>query len=221
MDNSVKLYLGRFTGKQLFLILLPVFLVASTYFAFQYFCTIWGLKVRYLAGFLFYWIVWCIFAPLVLLEKKEIVGLFRKPENGRYRWLNVVLLVIPCVFAIFGGPFLARLPKVTSEIAFLSFVIASVNAVGEEVLWRGVYCHYFQQPVMGLVFPLIGFAVWHVSPNSVNPSSYGVPLFVLFSGILGIFWGIVAYRTKSIRWTLLSHIIVDLSGFGAMFYLSQ
>ncbi|MEA4969511.1 MAG: hypothetical protein VB051_03165 [Candidatus Pelethousia sp.] len=60
-----------------------------------------------------------------------------------------------------------------------------------------------------------------VAPDSVNPSSYGAPLFVLFSGILGMCRGIVAYRTKSIRWTLLSHIVVDFSGFGAMFYLSN
>lgn len=220
MGDAGKLYFGRLSGKQLFLVLLPVLLIVSTYFAFQFFVGAFGLKPGYLAGFLFYWIFWCFIIPLILVGPGGIAGLFKKPEKTGLGWLNIVLLIIPCALAIFGGPFFGRLPKTDLVIVLLSLAIAVVNAFGEEVLWRGVFCQYFKRPPMGLLFPLIGFALWHVSPNSVNPSSFGIPMFVLFSGILGVFWGIVAYRTKSLRWTLVSHIIVDFSGFGALFYLS-
>lgn len=220
MGESEKLYFGRLSGKQLFLILMPVLLIASTYFAFQYFCGTFGLKPGYLAGFLFYWIFWCISIPLILVGPRGVASLFKKPERTRLGWLNIVLLIIPCALAIFGGPFFGRLPKASLEIILLSLAIATVNAFGEEVLWRGLYFKYFKRVPMGFVFPLVFFALWHVSPNSVNPSSSGVPMFLLFCGILGTFWGVVAYRTKSLRWTLISHIIVDFSGFGALFYLS-
>lgn len=220
MGNRDKLYIGRLNGKQLFLVLMPALLIVSTYFAFQYFAGAFGLKPGYLAGFLFYWIFWCVIIPLILVGPAGIAGLFKKPEKTRTGWLNIVLLIIPCALAIFGGPFFGRLPKATPVIFLLSFAIAAVNAFGEEVIWRGLYVKYFEKPVMGYFFPLVCFALWHISPNSVNPSSYGIPMFVLFSGILGVFWGIVAYRTKSLRWTIVSHIIVDFSGLGALFYLS-
>ncbi len=215
-----KLYFGRLTGKQLFLVLMPALLIISTFFSFQYFVGAFGLKPGYLAGFLFYWIFWCIIIPLILVGPGGVAGLFKKPEKTRLNWLNIVLLIIPCALAIFGGPFFSRLPKTDLGIILLSLAIASVNAFGEEVIWRGLYFKHFKKPFKGFFFPLIVFALWHISPNSVNPSSSGVPMFLLFCGILGTFWGVVAYRTKSLRWTLISHIIVDFSGFGALFYLS-
>jgi hypothetical protein len=33
-------------------------------------------------------------------------------------------------------------------------------------------------------------------------------------------WGLVAWKTKSIRWTVIAHIVLDFSGMGALLYFS-
>ncbi len=215
-----KLYFKRFTGRQLFLILMPVLLILTTYFAFQLFTAAFGLKTGYLAGFLFYWIIWGLVVPLIVSGFKGVRSFFGRPQWKKHRWIDILLLAVPCLLAIFFGPFLQRAPKLTWLMWIVSFAMAAVNAVTEEIIWRGLYIRHFKDPLWGCIYPLLGFALWHISPNSVNPSSFGVPLFILFSGILGVFWGIVAYRTKSTRWTLISHIIVDFSGLIGLFYLS-
>lgn len=220
MPGESKLYFKKYTGKQLFLIILPVLLIITTYLAFQLFVQAFGLKTGYLAGFLFYWIAWGLFIPVMIAGFKGVFSFFGRPAETKLTWLNILLLVIPCLLAVFFGPFLQRAGKITWLMWIVSFVIAVVNAVTEEIIWRGLYVKYFKDPLWGLIYPILGFALWHISPNSVNPSSFGIPLFVLFSGILGVFWGVAAYRTKSVRWTLLSHIIVDFSGLIGLFYLS-
>jgi membrane protease YdiL (CAAX protease family) len=37
----------------------------------------------------------------------------------------------------------------------------------------------------------------------------------------GLQWGWVAWRTGSIRWTTVSHVLFDFSGLGARLYLDR
>lgn len=61
----------KFTG-----FLLPLFLIGSTMFAFNYFRKRFGPVNGCLLGFLFYWIFWCLFIPLLLLDAGEVESLF-------------------------------------------------------------------------------------------------------------------------------------------------
>jgi len=66
----------------------------------------------------------------------------------------------------------------------------------------------------------VGFAVWHFAPQSVfpNPRPGATVSLVVAAGIVGLMWGWVAHKTKSIRWTTLSHILFDFSGLGGRVY---
>ncbi|MEI6100210.1 MAG: hypothetical protein WCP73_00095 [Eubacteriales bacterium] len=64
MGEMEKLYFGRLSGKQLFLVLMPVLLIVSTYFAFKYFVGAFGLKSGYLCGGLSFRISLWIFPGL-------------------------------------------------------------------------------------------------------------------------------------------------------------
>ncbi len=72
----------------------------------------------------------------------------------------------------------------------------------------------------GISNPAAGFALWHLAPQSVVPSTYpgGVYSFVGGAALWGLLWGWVAWRTRSIRWTTLSHALLDFSGLGGAFY---
>lgn len=56
------------------LLLLPPLLIATTYAVFQRSARRWGQGRGYLLGFLFYWIVWCLIVPLLLIGPQRLIG---------------------------------------------------------------------------------------------------------------------------------------------------
>lgn len=213
----------KYSAKKIFLIFLPALLLISTYYAYTCFVQLWGLKVGYLSGFIFYWLFWCLIIPYCVIGKGGVKDILRSSPltNGKRQWINILLLLIPPLLAILFGPFMGRILKTTFFIGILSLVIAVVNAVSEEILWRGVYIKVFPgKYFLGYIYPAIGFAVWHLVPNTVYTSSYGVVPFIMSALLIGLCWGFVAFRTGSIRWVIISHIILDFSGLGALFYFS-
>ena len=141
---------------------------------------------------------------------------------GKPRWLGLILLfLLPLFTLLYALPL--QIPRATLTIILLSLLIAVVNALCEEVLWRGLYFESFPESIWwGYLYPALWFGLWHYAPQSVLASSYpgGTHSLVLFALVLGLMWGWVAWKTKSIRWTALAHIILDFSGLGALFYFS-
>jgi len=126
------------------LLLLPLVLIATTYVVFQYSARRWGSSRGYLLGFLFYWIVWCLIVPLLLIGPQRLIGLFQDvPDRlGDPAWLGLICLVLPVIggYAFF---FPAARRNATRSIVLASLVHALINGVLEEVLWRGVYVSIF------------------------------------------------------------------------------
>lgn len=210
--------------KDKLLIMAPLLLLLTTYLVFSIAVKLVGLKPGYLIGFLFYWIAWCLVFPLWLLGKEAFFSMFRKVANplGRPKWLGAIFLfALPLFTLVYALPM--QLPKATFLIIVLSLAIAIVNATCEEILWRGVYFKIFSSSTWwGYFYPAIWFGLWHYAPQSVLTSSYpgGAHSLVLFAVILGLMWGWVAWKTRSIRWVTLAHIMLDFSGLGALFYFS-
>jgi hypothetical protein len=41
-----------------------------------------------------------------------------------------------------------------------------LNGTGEELLWRSVFLEAFpNHPLRGLLWPLVGFSLWHFTPQ--------------------------------------------------------
>jgi len=175
-------------------------------------------KVAHLLGMASYWVVLSAISLATLGRTgiRQVVESF--PDLGAALWL---VLALPVVLAFAFGPFAKQLPLVTPTVFLLSAALAVVNASLEECFWRGVYVHYFSSPLTAWLFPAVGFAIWHFAPLSVLPYKRGSVFFVLSSFFLGLCWGFVAFKTKSIGWNIVSHILVDFSGFGALLYLGR
>jgi membrane protease YdiL (CAAX protease family) len=89
-------------------------------------------------------------------------------------------------------------------------------------LWRGAYTRLFPGRLfLGYIYPTFGFAIWHLAPQSVHPIRMpgGVPAFIAGATFVGACWGWVAWRSGSIRWATLSHVLTDFLGLGATIYL--
>jgi len=109
----------------------------------------------------------------------------------------------------------------TPAILIGSAAIALVNGALEELLWRGAFLDLFaHRRILGYLYPSVGFALWHFAPQSIFPNRApgGSVSLVAVSLALGLVWGFVARRTRSIRWTVIAHVLFDFSGLGARLY---
>jgi len=214
--------MGRDETRRIALIAAPWALLLSTYGVYQGAVSLWGARPGYLIGFLFYWIIWCLGFPLWILGSKSVLARFRevKCRFTDRKWLGLLLLVTPLLLA-YGYEFPRAAPQATLPIVLVSIVISVMNGTAEELLWRGAYPAVFPDSSWwGYLYPTVGFAVWHFAPQSVfpNPRPGATVSLVVAAGIVGLMWGWVAHKTKSIRWTTLSHILFDFSGLGGRVY---
>lgn len=210
------------TMRQWALLLAPPLLIGSMWGAFRGFRALLGPKVGYFAGFVCYWLAWCLAFPLWIMKGKGFNHLFRRPTQplGKPAWLGLLLLLFPAVGAALII-FARRLRLATPLVLVSSAVLAIVNAIAEEVLWRGIYSRVFpRQLVRGYLYPAVGFALWHVVPQSIHASQLrgGTKAFLAGALFIGLGHGWVAWRTGSIRWTTLSHILTDFLGLGGSLY---
>lgn len=211
------------TWPQRFLLVLPFLLLGTTYLVFLVLSDLLGDRWGYLAGVIFYWGVWCLAVPWKLLGWSGIRRLFG-PIGDLSGWAyraHSMALVIPPILAFGFGPFNQRFPESTLAILAVSLLLAIINGTLEELLWRGLYIHFFPgRAFLGFIFPTAGFALWHLAPQVVHPAIFGLWVLVGIAALMGACWGWAAYRTGTIRWTTVSHILFDFAGLGAFLYFT-
>jgi uncharacterized protein len=203
------------TGQQIFLLLTPWLLLGSTYFVFQAFKRRIGAHKSYLAGFLFYWIVWCLLIPLILIGPENLLALFRPaaPPFGRPAWLGAFCLIGPPLVS-FATIFPRAVRKTSLTLVLVTAFFAVINGTAEEILWRGAYAALFPHNFwIGQLYASLGFGLWHLAPQSIFPSQGrgGRLALAASAGFLGILWAWVANTTGIILFTVFSHILIDFS----------
>jgi uncharacterized protein len=207
------------------LIVAPLLILVSVYFVVGLTIAQFGFNPGYLLGIAFYWVVWCIAFPLWAVGRRGLADMFR----GEGGWsaspsvLGWVLLAIPVVFML-----VAALPQVwphlTASIILLSILMGLWNGTLEEVLWRGAYLVAFPQSRwMGLIYAAIGFSLWHLAPYAQTADSTPLEYVVVTVGglIFGLCWGYVAWRTRTIRWSVYSHILTNIASMVALSFVMQ
>ncbi|SMO81101.1 hypothetical protein SAMN06273567_104393 [Geodermatophilus aquaeductus] len=140
-------------------------------------------RVAYAAGFAVYWACWCAAFPLWVLGPQ---GVRRALRSGRLPGpVDVALLAFPVAGAV-GAELLPHRRLVDLRVAAVMLGTAAVNAVGEELLWRGTFLDQFRGDLLrGALWPLTGFTVWHLAPQLVLPSSRGRAGFLLGAAVVG------------------------------------
>lgn len=213
----------NFAVKQYILLILPFLLLPITFWAFNFLSNWLGKERGYLLGFLFYWTVWCLFVPLLILGTQDFLSLFVDvtPLLSLPNWLVAVLwaFITLVTILIYHRDFL----RASRTLILIAIPAATINGICEEVLWRGLYVRIFPENFwLAILFPSIGFAFWHLVPLSIF-SVENKWSFVLSTFLLGLAYGFIAYSTGSAKWTAVSHIlsgILALSGMLAPSFLS-
>lgn len=164
--------MNQTSPKKYFLLVLPFLLLLSTALVFISLSQWLGKELGYVLGFTFYWVMWCLIVPLILLGKAGFFSLFREeiPLFRKENQLPISLLITTTVGAFFMY-FIPNFATTPIMIITIGIPVAIINGTYEEILWRGLYVKIFPNKVMlGLIYPTIGFAIWHISPQLVFPS---------------------------------------------------
>jgi membrane protease YdiL (CAAX protease family) len=169
-------------------------------------------RTAYNAGFTVYWLGWCVCFPLWVLGPRGCLEVLR--EGRRMSAVDVALVALPVAGAV-GAELLPHRQLVDRDVGTVMVATAAVNAVGEELLWRGVFLSQFPDDVVrGALWPLAGFTVWHLAPQLVLPSSRGRLPFLLGAAAVGAACTATAWRTRGLRGVLLPHVLIDACGVG-------
>ncbi len=203
--------------KHYFLIIgLPFLLIPSTALVFIFSARLLNNDWGYLLGFLFYWVIWCYLVPFIFLGKQGVINLFKDESSSLFRknsWYLIVLLLGTIIGAIVMY-FIPRFGDARLLVVLLALPIAIVAGAGEEILWRGLYIRSFPGHLFwAYLYPTIWFALQHISSQLIELSE-GTPIFIASTFALGLIYGLVAYRTGSIRWNALAHILISFFALG-------
>ncbi|MGY1726321.1 type II CAAX prenyl endopeptidase Rce1 family protein [Geodermatophilus sp. SYSU D01062] len=167
-------------------------------------------RAAHAAGFAVYWLGWCGAFPLWVLGPR---GAVRALRSGRRPGpLDVALLAVPVAGAVSAELWPHR-HLVDREVAAVVVTTATVNAVGEELLWRGTFLGVVRDDVVrGALWPPAGFTLWHLAPQLVHPSARGRLPFLAAAGVVGAVSTAVAWRTGGPRGVVLPHLLTDACG---------
>lgn len=112
-----------------------------------------------------------------------------------------------------GTALLPHRAEINFPVAAVMVGSAAVNAVGEELLWRGTFLERFpDDPVRGAGWPLLGFALWHLVPQRILPAAAGRWQFVAGAAFVGAGSTLSARRSRGLRHVLVWHWATDACG---------
>jgi membrane protease YdiL (CAAX protease family) len=168
-----------------------------------------------LLGFAVYWMFFGLICPALWIGGNDFANLLKDhtPLFSPQNWFAALLwiIVILVTLVMYGRYFL----KAPLTLILLAIPLATINGFCEEILWRGMFVQAFRgNPWLGILYPAVGFALWHLVPQSVFPAP-NVFGFILSTFFLGLAYGFIAYSTGSAFWSAVSHSlggILALSG---------
>jgi len=171
-------------------------------------------KTAYNIGFAVYWGGWCLAVPVAVLGPRAAVRLLtggRRPSIP-----EMAILAVPLAGAI-GTELMPNRDRVDRTTAAVMVGSGLINAVGEELLWRGLFMRSPDRAdkdgvPLEAIWSLLGFAVWHLAPQLILPSSLGPGRFVAGSALVGGVSTIVALQSDGLRYVAVAHILTDACG---------
>jgi membrane protease YdiL (CAAX protease family) len=154
-------------------------------------------RTAYNVGFAVYWAGWCGAVPLWVLGPRTAALLLT--AGPRLSAGDAALLALPVAGAI-GTQLIPRRRKIDGATGAVMVATATVNAVGEELLWRGLFMQELAaRHRLAMLWSLIGFSAWHLAPQLVLPSAMGRWRFVAGAAVVGTASTVVGWRTALCR----------------------
>ncbi len=171
-----------------------------------------------------------VWAPLVGLYWVALAGLLLAWRGGYSRhfapsrggWLWKVLLTILGLAAL-PMMFLPnyRLLFAGVQIWLPYLALALVNPWLEELYWRGLVLEATAAwpRWLGILYSAAFFALNHLAFAWTSVACRN-PVFLANTLVIGVLYGVAAWRLKSLRWPVFSHFLVDLFSLSVPVFLN-
>lgn len=165
---------------------------------------------------LLYWGSTFLFS-IRILGNQEMRKLFQKPIFKK-RW--VILAIIPALIPL--SILLMNLKLIGANAATLFWILfALINPVFEEIFWRGLLLHKLPwKPTLNVIYSTVLFVLSH--PFIWGVFSIANRSWMTWTSlvIMGTLWSIIAIKTKSIRYCIISHFFVDIFNLSVFVFLN-
>jgi hypothetical protein len=193
--------------KRRLLVVAPAVLVTVMLLVFQGLARLVGSDAAWYLGLVIYWLAWGVALPAYALGWRRLRPrlALRRPDGWTVALASIVLAVTVVGRVAAGSAY----PHDTWLALALLVTVALANGVFEEVGWRGVYLEAFRgQPLLSIVWPSLGFGLWHLAPGSVAAGG-GVVTLALAAAAFGLVLALVAARS-GVGWAVLLHTAAGL-----------
>lgn len=161
------------------------------------------------------WIIWLFF--ILKFGGIDSIKKWIKKPIGAIGWslLAIVIGLITLPFFIFHSETLS-----SWQIWLPWILLALINPWIEEFYWRGLLLDYTENwsNWTSVLYSSILFSVNHVAFGINSELSSGFEV-VISTLIMGVVWSFVYKKTKSLRWTIFAHFLVDFFGLSAAAFL--
>jgi membrane protease YdiL (CAAX protease family) len=207
-------------NRKTILLISSLLMVPITFIWIQLTTSSLGAKWGYVTGLAGYW-VYCL-ATAWLVSGGSMAyfkSLWNNRNSGKYAtWISLAAF-IP-VLGLFFVSFLPNAAQLTLSTGVLLIVVVLLNGSVEELYWRGLYLlEYPDNTRIGFLFSWLLFGAWHISLWFAKGVIYKDGFLALVGGAygLGLLWTWVARSNGNLKTVTLSHILVNLFAFTALF----
>ncbi len=161
------------------------------------------------------WTLWLFF--ILKFGGNEQIKNWLKESKGKLLWkiLAVFIGLLPLPLFIFHSDTLSEW-----TIWMPWIVLALINPWIEEFYWRGLLLDNTKNwsNWIAILYSSSLFAINHAAFGINSELNSGFEI-VISTLIMGIVWGIVYKKTKSLRWIIFGHFLVDFLGLSAAAFL--
>ena len=160
-------------------------------------------------------VYWTSIFVIVKPTKKKLTLILS--QNTRLKYILISL--IPVLFGI--ASFAWGIQYINGFALILLWIIFAVfNPIAEELFWRSYLLDNLSwKPVAKILFStglfLLSHMMWGVFSITIRSHIMILPLIVM-----GLIWGYVYHKTKSLKWCIIAHCLVDTLNLSVWVFLN-
>jgi membrane protease YdiL (CAAX protease family) len=177
-----------------------------------------GGPLGYLLSLIIYWLGFCL--PVIAMHVWRQRGplLFSERLAWRDWWVpGLLVLQIGLIGMVAVVPNTSLL---TTHGAMLAAAIGLINGSLEETAWRGGFMTRFaDRPRLGFWLGWLLFTAWHIPLALSHGIAFDGGWLALVGGAagLGLLWSWIAWRTGSVFWVTIAHVLTNALTFWVLF----
>lgn len=177
-----------------------------------------GGPIGYLASLTIYWLGFCLPVIAIHVWRQRGPRLFSEKLAWRDWWVPGLLVLQVGVVGL--AAVVPNTSLLTTHGAMLAAVVALINAPLEETAWRGGFMTEFaDRPRLGFWFGWLLFTAWHLPLALSQGIVFDGGWLALVGGAaaLGLLWSWIAWRTGSVFWVTIAHVLTNALAFWVLF----